>query len=172
MATDKQNIVDKIENNHITIDENKILTVMDKDNVLWFNARHVAVLLKYKKLNTSIKSNVEIRNRKYYSELNIDDDVNSQITKIKNFQKQSIFINEYGLKYLICITKSAHSSQIAKFFNINVCEYKALSKESDTLSKILKVFKNEKSKTQFSIGSYFIDLYFIDDKIAIECDEQ
>ena len=45
------------------------------------------------------------------------------------------------------------------------------SKEQDTVGKIIQVFSDENYETQFRIGSYRIDLYFPDQKIAVECDE-
>jgi very-short-patch-repair endonuclease len=39
------------------------------------------------------------------------------------------------------------------------------------LSTITDVFKTEKFEDQFKIGSYYLDLYFSEYKIVIECDE-
>ena len=35
----------------------------------------------------------------------------------------------------------------------------------------MNVFRHLNMQTQFPVGCYRIDLYFIDDKVAIECDE-
>ena len=39
------------------------------------------------------------------------------------------------------------------------------------MHNIITVFKNENFKESYHIGKYFVDLYFPDHKLAIECDE-
>ncbi len=46
-----------------------------------------------------------------------------------------------------------------------------ISCETATIGFIYDVFKNYNIKKQYKCDNYFIDLYFIDFKIAIECDE-
>jgi len=48
---------------------------------------------------------------------------------------------------------------------------KCLSKEQQTLSAIASAFKTEKIEDQFKIGNYYLDMYFPDYKIVVECDE-
>ena len=43
--------------------------------------------------------------------------------------------------------------------------------ETDIVLNIIEVFKNENIHRQFICDKYKIDLYFIDYKLAIECDE-
>ena len=40
-----------------------------------------------------------------------------------------------------------------------------------TLSGITNVFKTEKTEDQFKVGTYYLDLYFPEYKIVVECDE-
>lgn len=54
------------------------------------------------------------------------------------------------------------------------CEYKniVMSIENQTIGFLENSFKNiYQMKRQQKIGTYFLDLYFIDYKLAIECDE-
>jgi hypothetical protein len=43
--------------------------------------------------------------------------------------------------------------------------------ETETITYIMKVFNNEKMKTQYCVGIYRIDLYFKIYKLSIECNE-
>jgi very-short-patch-repair endonuclease len=56
-------------------------------------------------------------------------------------------------------------------FSIDYDIITRLYKEQETIGQIIQVFGYKRYKTQFSVGSYRIDLYFPDDKLAIECDE-
>jgi very-short-patch-repair endonuclease len=56
-------------------------------------------------------------------------------------------------------------------FDIKFDCIKRLTKETEYINNILKTFDGEKMKMQYAIDNYMIDLYFIDYKIAIECDE-
>ena len=60
---------------------------------------------------------------------------------------------------------------ILKTFNIETTNRKCLTKEQQTLSSITDVFKTEKYEDQYKIGKYYLDLFFTDYKIVIECDE-
>ena len=60
---------------------------------------------------------------------------------------------------------------IAKKLGINVNHILNTRKEQDSIHAILKTFKGENMLTQYSVGTYRIDLYFPDYKLAIECDE-
>ena len=54
---------------------------------------------------------------------------------------------------------------------IKLIGHKYILKESDTTYTIQKVCEGISMKRQFSIGSYRIDVYFPEYKLAIECDE-
>ena len=58
-----------------------------------------------------------------------------------------------------------------KEFGISTTNRKCLTKEQQTLSAIANAFKTEKIEDQFKIGSYYLDMYFPEYKIVIECDE-
>jgi len=160
-------LAEKINDNYVTINSKKILSFIDNEKQIWFNAKQILLALEYKKCHDAVK-NISLDNKQSYNKINV---VNPEIEKIKNFQKHSIFINENGLRYIICSSRNPKTIEIAKLLNINIVEHKALSKETDTLSKIMKVFKKEKMELQYTVFNYRIDLYFIDYKIAVECDE-
>ena len=54
---------------------------------------------------------------------------------------------------------------------IKIIGHKYVRKEAGTIHTIQKVFEGISMKQQFSIGSYRIDLYFSEDKLAIQWDE-
>lgn len=58
--------------------------------------------------------------------------------------------------------------------NMNIEMYKKvfICIEVDTLKCIVDSFEGEKMTCQYKIGKYFIDLYFPDYKLIIECDEK
>ena len=58
-----------------------------------------------------------------------------------------------------------------KKFGIETTNRKCLTKEQQTLSTITNVFKTEKYEDQYKVGEYYLDLYFMDYRIIVECDE-
>lgn len=60
---------------------------------------------------------------------------------------------------------------LLKQFGIKTTNKKCLTKEQNTLSDILKIFKIEKIEIQYPVGKYFLDMYFQEYKIIVECDE-
>jgi very-short-patch-repair endonuclease len=75
--------------------------------------------------------------------------------------------------FLKILNKSRKESSlnICKIININVHSNKFVCIESETIKSISNTFKGEKMIKQYKINNYFIDLYFEDYKLAIECDE-
>ena len=54
---------------------------------------------------------------------------------------------------------------------IKIIGRKYVHKEAGTIYTIQNVFEGISMKQQFSTGSYRIDLYFPEHKLAIECDK-
>ena len=86
-------------------------------------------------------------------------------------QKYNIYINEEGLRELVRKSKQPCAAKLAKDLDIDVYKHKYTSKENDSIEIIMKTFHGEKVKRQFKIGNYRINLYLLNYKIAIECDE-
>ena len=63
------------------------------------------------------------------------------------------------------------AKDLAEYMGIKIIGYKYVCKEASTIYTIQKVFEGISMKQQFSIGSYRIDLYFSEDKLAIQWDE-
>lgn len=81
------------------------------------------------------------------------------------------FINLENVKRLISSCKLKNVDSIAEEFGVNVYDFNIKRKEIEFVECILKSFKDEHIKCQFSIDRYYIDLYFIDYKLAVEFDE-
>lgn len=66
---------------------------------------------------------------------------------------------------------SADATHLLKEFKIDITNKKCLTKEQQTLSAITNAFKMEKYEDQYKIGNYYVDLYFSEYQIVVECDE-
>jgi very-short-patch-repair endonuclease/prophage antirepressor-like protein/transposase-like protein len=87
---------------------------------------------------------------------------------------RTILITRDGAIEILIKTRKRISSDvlhILKKFNIDTTNRKCLTKEQQTLSAITNTFKTEKFEDQYKIGSYYLDLYFPEYKIVVECDE-
>jgi very-short-patch-repair endonuclease len=117
----------------------------------------VACILKLKNIRSCI--------RIYDSseKINIDNKTNGGIQKMS-------FLTYKGLEKLILGSRSCEALEFCKVLNINVIR-KLFPIETDIVLNIIEVFKNENIRRQFICDKYRIDLYFIDYKLAIECDE-
>jgi very-short-patch-repair endonuclease len=95
--------------------------------------------------------------------------------KYKNTERKCPHVNLVtikGVKRLIINSRSVHANDLAKFLGIDVYEQRFAPIESTTLKNIIEVFEGEQMQLQYTVGNYRVDLYFIDHKIAVECDEE
>lgn len=77
-----------------------------------------------------------------------------------------------GIKYYLSKCRNKHVEEVSKHFNIDVYNMHIISSEIGTLKNIMTAFDGENMQLQYRVGKYRIDLYFVDYKIAIECDER
>lgn len=146
--------------------------IITLNNEIWIKANDICNFIGYANIKRTIRQGISPSNIKMQQELII-------CSSLKNAQKHTKYINKNGLEELIIKSKKIPTiiNELAKVFDIKINNFnplyktKVLSKEQVTVDSILKVFKNEKYKLQHSVGIYHIDLYFIDHKLAIECDE-
>ena len=89
----------------------------------------------------------------------------------KNSQPDKYYINEEGMCELLVRSQQPLAKELAEYMGIKIIVYKYVRKEAGTIYTIQKVFEGTSMKRQFSIGSYRIDLYFPEHRLAIECDE-
>ncbi|KAL3153152.1 hypothetical protein ABBQ38_011905 [Trebouxia sp. C0009 RCD-2024] len=81
------------------------------------------------------------------------------------------YINGKGVRALLARSRKAESIEIAKRFGIDTNDFKPVYPEMTCMAQIMAAFKGCQMQQQFSVGQYRIDLYYIDYKIAVECDE-
>ena len=60
---------------------------------------------------------------------------------------------------------------LSEYMDIKIIGHKYVRKEASTVYTIQKVLEGISIKRHLCIGSYRIDLYFPEHKLAIECDE-
>ena len=153
--------------------ELKVVTINGKP---WTRAKEVCEALEYNK-KTSKTANI-IRahcSRENFAHKHDLSSVHATDDHLFNWpidsQKYNIYINEEGLRELVRKSKQPCAAKLAKDLDIDVYKHKYTSKENDSIEIIMKTFHGEKVKRQFKIGNYRINLYLLNYKIAIECDE-
>lgn len=132
----------------------------------YFVGYEIAVLLGYKDPNQTIRNNVSKCNQLIFKDY--------PGVRKPSLDPRTILITRDGACEILIKTRKKISPDVAhilKRFKIETTNKKCLTKEQRTLSDISNVFKTEKIEDQFKIGPYFLDLYFPEYKIIIECDE-
>ena len=149
--------------------KNELTTYTYISNGLYFEyfvGYEIAALLGYKNPSEVIKKNVSKSNQIEFRDY--------PGIKEPEINPKAILITRDGAIEILLKTRKRISPDvlhILKKFNIDTTNRKCLTKEQQTLSTITNVFKTEKFEDQFKIGSYYLDLFFTDYKIVIECDE-
>lgn len=99
----------------------------------------------------------------------------SYIYKIKTKTNGGIQLQNYityeCLIKLLCKSRKSIVKDICKLLNINIYNHHFSCIENDTLDNIIKAFNTELIYKQYKINNYFVDLYFKDFNIIVECDE-
>jgi len=97
--------------------------------------------------------------------------VEVKINTNKGFQTLS-FVTIYGLIKLLNKSRKPEALNISRIMNINIYQHKFPCIESQTINDIIKAFDGENIIRQYQVDVYRVDLYFIDYKLAVECDEK
>jgi len=132
----------------------------------YFVGYEIAALLGYKDTNQAVRNNVSKSNQLVFNDF--------PGVKLPKQEPKTILISREGAIELLIKTRKRLSNDVYylfKKFGIETTNKKCLTKEQQTLSHIANVFKTEKFQDQFKVGSYYLDMYFIDHKIVLECDE-
>jgi very-short-patch-repair endonuclease len=131
----------------------------------YFVGFEIVTLIGYKNVAQAIK-NVSKSNQLLFHEF--------PGPKIPKLDPRTILLTREGVCEILIKTRKRLTEDvelILKKFQIETTNKKCLTKEQQTLSAIANAFKTEKIEDQYSIGTYFLDLYFTELKIIIECDE-
>ena len=133
----------------------------------YFVGYQITSLLGYKDTNKTIRNNVSKCNQLEFRDL--PDEI-----KKPQLDPRVILINRNGAIEILIKTRKRISPDvlhILKRFGIDTTNRKCLTKEQQTLSALTNAFKTEKFEDQFKVGRYYLDLYFSECKIVVECDE-
>lgn len=132
----------------------------------YFVGYEISSLLGYKNTQSVIKNNVSKCNQLPFREY--------PGIKVPPLNPKTILITRDGACEILLKTRKRISPDVAfilKKFGIETTNRKCLSKEQLTLSEITNLFKTEIFEDQYKVGPYFLDLYFPEYKIIVECDE-
>lgn len=126
----------------------------------------IAALLGYKNTNNAVRNNVSKYNQLPFKEY----------PGVRNppIDPRAILITQDGAVELLLKTRKRVSPDVLhllKKFGIRTTNRKCLTKEQQTLSALANAFKTELFEDQYKVGKYFIDLYFTEYRLCIECDE-
>ena len=134
----------------------------DKIPYTLYNCKNIGLLLEHKNIRQII--NQMLKSKK-----------EEQIFKIKMKTNGGVqFVNFINLDLLVELfvkSRKDISLDICKTIGININNYKFSRIENDTLKCIIDTFTGEKMIKQYKVNKYYIDLYFEDYQLAIECDE-
>ena len=149
-----------------TFETMDITMIQDDDHEIWFKGRDLASILGYSNTEKAIRTHVDDDDKCKMADI-------TGVTKPypKNQQPHAVFINEKGVRSLVCKSKLPKAVDVAKAIGIDMNNHKYECKESESCGAIMRAFKGENMKTQYKVDNYRIDLYFPDFNLAVECDE-
>jgi len=133
----------------------------------YFVGYEITALLGYKDTNKTIRNSVTKSNQLVFRDYPGE--------KIPPLDPRTILITREGAIEILLKTRKRLSPDVVhilKEFHIETTNKKCLSKEQQSLSAITDVFKTDKFADQYPVGKYYLDLYFTDYKIVVECDEK
>lgn len=126
----------------------------------------ISSLLGYKDVNQVIRNSVS-----KYNQLPFRDYPG---VKIPPLIPKTILISADGVCEILLKTRKRISPDVLhllKTFGIETTNKKCLTKEQQTLSGLTNAFKTELFEDQYKVGKYYLDLYFSEYRLCIECDE-
>lgn len=139
--------------------KNDIRILIDENNNAWFCVVDLAKILDIKHINNNIA-------------LFPSTEKSSFITQTTGGRQKMNYLTEQGVLRLLARSRKSNATELARILGVNVHRSRYTPIEEDILQHIEDVFgKCESMIKQYRVGKYFIDLYFPDYKLAIECDE-
>ena len=142
-----------------TYENNKIEAIVDGNNTLWLNEKHIKEKLGHGNL-PAITNKYDQMYKKHRHEL------------VNNPEKQSnrrFLRSDLALK-IIMNCRTDESCNLKKYLGFRLHDV-INTKEQTVLESIINASEGEDMQTQYSFLGYRIDLYFHKYKLAIEVDE-
>jgi prophage antirepressor-like protein len=158
--------------NTITFENQKIIVIIDNNNVIWFNAKQICLSLDYKHTKHAIATNVDIKDKIQLKNMNITFELKQQ--------PDSVYINEPGLYTLLISSKNKRAKKFVKWLTTDVlpilrkdnikttdAEINQLLKKINELEIKNKLLENDMKLEKFPDGAmvYVVEEYDIDSEI-------
>lgn len=144
-------------NQKLTEQKYKILSIIDNGTLLYC-ASDIGKILGLLNVNS---------NTLYFSK-----NEKRQIKIMTNGGPQNkTFLTLDGIAKVLIKSRKIETINLAKCFGIDIKTSGIICVEGDTINRIMQTFCGEKMTRQYRVGTYFIDLYFDEYNLAIECDE-
>jgi very-short-patch-repair endonuclease len=147
------------------------IRIIRREDNIWFCGKNAAQILGYKNTERAIRNHVNDNQKCVLKTI-----MTPKYTKnhTRN-QLNAIYINTKGFIEFLSNTKMPNVIDVIKWFNntfdIDFQLVKRLDKEQEHIKYIMDTFKHLDYRTQYKMDIYRVDLYFPNEKIAIECDE-
>lgn len=162
------------DNNQLTVNiANYTLRIVGNHENPYFCGKDLGNILRYKNYRKASGDHVNINDKFKLSYICKEEKIN--YSTYTHNELNTIYINKKGLITLLAETRKNINPLFLQFikenFNIIFNITKRYTKEQETINDICRVFKHLQHITQYKVDTYFIDLYFPEFNIAIECDE-
>lgn len=133
----------------------------------YFCGKDVCNILEYVNSNKALQMHVKSKHKKELKEF-------QEVDGVSYNDGKAVYISKKGFERLLMKSKTVRAKSVTKqlveTFNLDV-QLVDESKEQACIGAIIETLSHHPHQTQFSIGSYRIDLYFTELKLAVECDE-
>ena len=143
------------------------------NNELYIQAKELLTAMEYKDPKTNLKRLFDNQDKIPLRVLILKYDLS--LPKIRR-NYDTIFINKKAILNFVTKTKQRYKIVLLNIlkerFGISSTIFTRLTKEQEYISCICKAFAMKRFERQFEVNGYYIDLYLIDEKIAVECDEK
>lgn len=147
-------IVENIKNNNYKIN----IIINDTEPYVVYEAIDVATILEMTNIRNAI------------SHFNEKEKITCK-SNTKSGLKDKNYLTHSGLIRLIYNSRKPKTISFCNNIGIDIKNTIYFSIESETIDCILNTFNGETMIHQYAVGGYRIDLYFVEYKLAIECDE-
>jgi very-short-patch-repair endonuclease len=148
----------------------------------YFCGKDVCEILEYKYIKQALREHVKEKHKKDLRLLSnevggIPNSFGSNNLKNLTYHSgKAVYISKEGLISLLLRSKRANAPLVAEKLSdalgLDIKMFLVASKEQNTIGSLIQSFSHLKPRQQFSIGKYRIDLYFPNQKVAVECDEK
>ena len=148
----------------------------------YFCGKDVCTILEYSNVKKALQEHVKPKHKKDLKTI-IDELVRANpdtIIGIPNLKPsyhdgKAVYLSKDGLVALLTKSRtlaSCHASKvISDKLGLNLKYVFNVSKQQQTLDIIRAAFQSIACFSEYKVGPYRIDLYFLDLKVAVECDE-